>query len=70
MRLLRRRTLTLKRKDQKADASVDSDDEPEVLESVQGFICPNCMEAWKNEEELLQHWQSLHGSLSEGDSKE
>lgn len=60
----------VERKDQKADASVDSDDEPEVLESVQGFICPNCMEAWKNEEELLQHWQSLHGSLSEGDSKE
>ncbi|XP_022780074.1 BLOC-1-related complex subunit 8 homolog isoform X3 [Stylophora pistillata] len=28
----------VERKDQKADASVDSDDEPEVLESVQGGI--------------------------------
>lgn len=67
----------VERKDQNPDATAESDDEPEVLESVQGFICPNCMEAWRNEEELLQHWQSAHGNLSDvvgfcsfGNSKE
>ena len=30
----------------------------------QGFICPMCMQAWTNQEELLQHWQSTHDQLT------
>lgn len=30
----------------------------------QGFICPICMQAWTNQEELLQHWQSAHDQLT------
>ncbi|KAJ7365736.1 BLOC-1- complex subunit 8 [Desmophyllum pertusum] len=56
----------LERKDQKPDASGDTDDEPEVLESVEGFICPNCMQTWSDQEELLQHWQSAHEHMSQG----
>ncbi|KAJ7365734.1 BLOC-1- complex subunit 8 [Desmophyllum pertusum] len=55
----------LERKDQKPDASGDTDDEPEVLESVEGFICPNCMQTWSDQEELLQHWQSAHEHMSQ-----
>lgn len=28
--------------------------------NCQGFICPICMQAWTNQEELLQHWHSTH----------
>ena len=31
----------------------------------QGFICPICMQAWNNQEELLQHWQSAHDQLAQ-----
>lgn len=31
----------------------------------QGFICPICMQAWSNQEELLQHWQSVHNQLTQ-----
>ena len=33
--------------------------------SCQGFICPNCMQTWSNQEELLQHWHSAHDHLTQ-----
>lgn len=47
-----------------AAAEAGTDEEPEVLEAVEGFICPICMQAWTNQEELLQHWQSAHDQLT------
>ncbi|XP_074618782.1 BLOC-1-related complex subunit 8 homolog isoform X1 [Acropora palmata] len=43
-----------------SNVAADVYEEPEVLESVEGFICPICMQAWTNQEELLQHWHSTH----------
>ncbi|XP_068694377.1 BLOC-1-related complex subunit 8 homolog isoform X1 [Montipora capricornis] len=49
----------------------DVDDEPEVLESVEGFICPICMKTWTNQEELLIHWHSAHDTqLTQEKAKE
>ncbi|CAH3022314.1 unnamed protein product, partial [Porites evermanni] len=47
-----------------AAAEAGTDEEPEVLEAVEGFICPICMQAWTNQEELLQHWQATHDQLT------